>query len=273
MLPAYKSSSAQEENMIHVVTGGLVSGSTIGSYAPDLKAVWNASYFVMYDNGILEFDMTLRHLSANPETSSIYNSILGLDEQVPSNGTLRYLTSIILVRVFANYVYNFTFTDGGERVYLTQVIPIEAISIDNQTSFISFRGNYDKSKDHPTALTNVVLDGYEVQLSWLRVFVDEEGDRYYQLLMGRENCGENKNIPCESQIAELNHEYESMSGSFRNHMPIPEEMVNLEYVTWAHQNIKDIPEFSSSFIAVTIGVAVVTSFVLISGWYRIGRTQ
>ncbi len=232
---------AQNEPQVTVGTASLIDGYYV-DYNPDLRAVWNASSFLMHDNGTIAFDMTLHHLSTNPTDSHIYDSATGNVERVTTSHDLRYRDSILLVRATALYFYNTTSAESGETVYLSEVLPVATTNIDDQSSSVLFRGSYDKSKDHPTATTNAVLGGYEVQLSWVRIFDDSEGRMYYQWLQGRQTCGENKNLYCPSQKVELDENYQSLSGSFAVFMPVPEEFtgsptIDFDYVAWIDENV------------------------------------
>ncbi|MEP0826108.1 MAG: hypothetical protein HRF40_11540 [Nitrososphaera sp.] len=255
----------EDEIAVTVGTSGSSGGPVFGSHISSLDAIWNASHFVMYDNGTFAFNMTLRYLpSVNPTSSSIFNTTTQQDEPVVTNGQLSYLGSIVLVRVAADYVMIYNWTDGGEVVYLTDVMVVDAIDVDNQTSFVSFKGEYDKSKDHPTAQTDVELSAYQIKLSWLRVFLDEAGNRYYQVLYGNQSCGEWKHLYCDSQIVDLNQQYQSLSGTLSDSMPVPESMMGEEYVSWVQQNIKVIPEFGS--ISLLVGAVGVASILVLSSW-------
>jgi hypothetical protein len=259
--------NGEEAKSVLVGTGGLMDGN-YASYDVDSKASWNATSFAMYDNGSIKVDVTLEYLSDNPTGSAIYNTTIYGSESVPTSGELRYLTSIVLARVRAEYYAKQLGT--GTAPSLSEVLAVHARNIDNHTSFASFRSSYNTSEEYLPPIPPIYeLRGYEVQLSWVRIFEDNDGARYYQWLQGITNYGNS------AQNVKLNQEYGLLSGSFLVYAPIPENLTSREiefgfdYVTWINENVDlaDIPEFSSLLIIATTGMAV-SMVLVIFGRYR-----
>jgi hypothetical protein len=263
-----RNSYAQEEKYVLVGTWGTIASGYLSdghhvSYDENLKAVWDATRFAAYSNGTIAFNMTFSYLQPNPTTSEIYNGTSGRYENVTTAGDLVYRTSIVITQVSAWY-RDVGFGDFvGEP--LTNITAIPAKNVDNQTSSISFGGTFEIPKDKP----HFDFYRYEIQLSWLRVFEDDGGNRYYQWMQGNANCGLED---CKSQTARIDSEYETLSGSLVVSMPIPESITgtqnSFDYVTWINENVDmtDIPEFSSLTVAV---MAISVAGVIV--WLRIGN--
>jgi hypothetical protein len=227
-----------EDKPILVGTGHLIDGHYV-SWDNETKAVWNATSFAMYENGSIKVDLILEYLSDNPTGSTIYNTTTYGSESVPTSGELRYLTSIVLARVRAEYYAKQLGT--GTTPSLSEVIAVHARNIDNHTSFASFRSNYNTSEEYLPPIPPIYeLRGYEVQLSWVRIFADDSGTRYYQWLQGKSPYAEGF-----TNVAEINKEYTSLSGSFEVYKPIPERAasslgqdMNFDYEMWISENVE-----------------------------------
>lgn len=138
-------SYSQDEIAVLVGTGGLIDGNHV-NYVTDLKAVWNATSFAMYDNGTITADLKFIYLSDNPTSSSIYNTTTHRTESVATNGDLKYLSSIALMKVVGEY-YNSQFGTGTSPS-LSKLIPVTTLELDNQTSLASFRAGYNTSAEY-----------------------------------------------------------------------------------------------------------------------------
>jgi hypothetical protein len=243
-----------EKPRVLVGTGHIIDGYYV-TYDKGFKATWNATSFAMYDNGTISFDMTLHYLAPNPTKSIIYNVTTGGDQPVNSAGELRYVTSIFFARASAWYQYTGPFDDFLGQP-LTKLVVLNAKTIDNQTSSVSYRGAYEVPKDNPQYAE---FRYYEVQLSWLRIFEDSEGNRFYQWMQGRENCGYGY---CKSQMGVYNQN-QTLSGSFGVYMPIPEKLTTtkgfgFDYVKWINENIDlvNIPEFGFAIISMIAALSM-----------------
>lgn len=107
------------------------------------------------------------------------------------------------------------------------------------------QSNYVANGDLAPHPPSYEFRGYEVQLSWIRVFEDSGGTRYYQWMVGTSpSVGASA-----ARITTLNDIHTSLSGSLSVYWPIPENLTSplseseigksgaeFDFVSWIAEN-------------------------------------
>ena len=196
-------------------TGHLIDGRDI-IYGATLKANWHAKTFKMESNGKFSINIECNYLSDNPTNMS-------------------YVGSVLLMMVRAEYWSLFYHYGDGSLSPLTDVIPVVCQSSEPDSCFVNYEGNFQIPDEK---IESQLLHSFEVQLSWIRVFTDDNGMRYYQWMQGNQ-----RTYPKE---LELDIVYEDETGSFLVYYPKPEWKTHVllpgfrqqfDYVSWIKQKL------------------------------------
>src|SRR5438552_3258962 len=169
---------------------GLIDGTNV-KFGKELQASYLAEPVVMYDNGTFSVKLFLTYISENPTN-------------------LKLISSIAMLRVNAEYIDLDPTIYGDSTTYpLTSIIPVVTKIYPNNIGKAYYQGTYDLPKqDYKHRLL------LKMQISWIRVFEDSKGVKYYQWMQAQ--SGGNSPI-------HLN-ELSSVSGWFLVYYPMSEDL-------------------------------------------------
>lgn len=201
------------DTSIVIGTDSLVDPSTI--YDGMLKANWCARTFKMCSSGRFRINIEFTYLSDNP------------------NG-MRYIGSVLLMMVWSCYLLE-PWGDFSHNP-LTNVIPAICQSDGPNSATVRYEGNFMLPDEEMSGYKT--LYAFELPVSWIRVFADNDGMWSYQWIQG------DKNVFSEGKL-DLDQVHRDITGSFRVYQPLPETQTTLlypasyefDYVSWIKKNL------------------------------------
>jgi hypothetical protein len=197
-------------------------------YDPSLIATWTSNPITVYENGTFTFRLQLDYLSENPTESKVYCPNCSESDTISATN-LTLDSSIVLIRMNADYRY----IQFGDWLHhpLTKVIPISAKSLGDDTAIAFYKGTYEQ----PIPQQGLALEKLTMNISWIRVFVDNHQNRFYQWMQAEPH--NQRNEYCKTNIIPMN-EPQNASGCFLVYYPIPEKFakgnstIGFDYVSW-----------------------------------------
>lgn len=195
-----------------VGTSGIIDGYN-ASYAKSLSAAWEASG--VFFSPRARFGLTLECTYLSGDSGIFY---LGLD----------HLGSVVLLRLVAKYHIGGDFSYWTHRP-LTPLLVYEAESRGSDFASVSVREAFRL----PDPTVRGTLQALEIQVSWLRVFQDDHGTKYYQWMQGSGGRGSQTGASAQSHHRD--------SGDFLVYRPFPESSASLlrefdfDYVSWTRE--------------------------------------
>lgn len=202
-------------------------------YDPNLIATWTSNPITVYENGTFAFRLQLNYLSENPTESKVYCPNCSESDIIPTTN-LTLDSSMALIQMNANYRY----IQFGDLLHipLTKVIPISAELVDDNSAVAFYKGTYEQ----PTSKQGFTLGKLTMNISWVRVFVDNHQNRFYQWMQADPH--NQRNEYCKINDISMN-EPQNASGCFSVYYPIPERFakgnstIGFDYVSWI-KNVK-----------------------------------
>lgn len=202
-----------------VGTSGLIDGYN-AIYDEEINANWKINSFKWQNNGDISLDMTF-----------YYNN---------KNTDMKYIGSIGLIQLFSTQKYTDENVNDWAHYPATEIIPIV---LEHNNEFNSNLVLKEKIIPKYTSDDQIKLEGYEIKISWVRVFRNGKSKMYYQWLQG------NNDIWQEENKIYIDNEYDDLKGDFLAYKLIPEDATStiidgleyekeFDYVKWINKNIR-----------------------------------
>lgn len=218
-------------------------------YDPNATATWTANPVEVYDNGTFAIKLRLDYLSENPTESKIYCPDCSADKMIPKSN-LKLESAIALLKLNVEYQWTKRY-DDWHYSSLTGIIPIKLDLIDDKSAYAFYEGTYELPKEVEGSKIQKLI----MQISWVRVFVDDKENKFYQWMQAEPYS---RNDNCMTNIIQMN-DPQSVSGCFNVYNPIPEEFTSndtlgIDYVSWIKENIKIIQKTEESHVEEKISI-------------------
>lgn len=208
-----------KEVKVVIGTSGLIDGYNV-IYDEEINAHWKINSFNWQNNGDISLDMTF-----------YYNN---------KNSDMKYIGSIGLIQLFLTQKYTDEVTNDWAHYPASEIIPIV---LEHNNEFNSNLLLQDKIIPKDISNDETKLDGYEIKISWVRVFKDDKGKMYYQWLQG------NNDIWQVGNEIYIDNEYDDLKGNFLAYKLISEDATStiidglkyekeFDYVNWINKNLR-----------------------------------